>query len=193
MCFGANFIEGQDYEVITETSLINNKKDVAIVTEFFSYGCPWCYKLEPALDKWLSQQGSKTHFKKVPVIFNKDWEFYARAFYTAQALALNSKFNPALFKAIIDDKQVLNTSEAMINFFIKNGVDAATAKSAFTHSPSIDLDIANSQRLMTKYRIAGVPAFIVNNRFKTNLEMAKSEKRLFEIINFLMIQETPKK
>lgn len=190
--FGAEFVAGQDYEVIQRSEGASNPNNVTTVTEFFSFGCPWCYKLEPAVNAWVTKQGTKIHFNKVPVIFNKDWEYYARAFYTAQALSMNAKLNPILFKTILDDKQPLNTKDTMVAFLTKHGVDNATAQSAFNHSPSIDMDIANSQRIMTSYHIGAVPAFVINNKYKTDLQMAKNEKRLFEILDFLLLQNDQK-
>lgn len=190
--FSAEFVVGQDYEVIQSSEPVSNPNNATTVTEFFSFGCPWCYKIEPAVNTWVAKQGTKITFTKVPVIFNKDWEYYARAFYTAQALSLNAKLNPILFKTILDDKQPLNTKDTMVAFLTKHGIDTAIAQSAFNHSPSIDMDIATSQRFMTSYHISAVPAFVINNKFKTDLQMAKNEKRLFEILDFLLIQKDEK-
>jgi thiol:disulfide interchange protein DsbA len=190
--FAAEFVVGQDYDVIKNSESTGSTTKAINVTEFFSFGCPWCYKLEPAVNSWVAKQGTKINFNKVPVIFNKDWDYYARAYYTAQALSLNDKLNPALFKEILDNKQALNTKDTMIAFLCKNGVDSAAAQSAFNHSPSIDLDVATSQRLMGNYHISAVPAFVVNNQFKTDLQMAKTEKRLFEILEFLLAQDNKK-
>ena len=41
---------------------------------------------------------------------------------------------------------------------------------------------------MTSNHINAVPAFVVNNQFKTDLQMAKTEKRLFEILDFLVAE-----
>ena len=190
--FSADFIAGQDYQIMGSGDAKIGGSPVNVI-EFFSFGCPWCYRLEPALNAWVNQQGTKIHFKKVPVIFNKDWDFYARAYYTALAISLNSKLNPVLFKAILDNKKALNSNETMVAFLAKNGVDLAVAQSAFNHSPSIDLNIATSQRLMANYHIAAVPAFVVNNQYKTDLQMAKTEKRLFAILDFLLTQAERKK
>lgn len=184
--FAGDFVVGQDYEVIKSDNTTQHNKHAIDVTEFFSFACPWCYKVETGVNNWILQQGSAISFQKVPVIFNKDWEYYAKAYYTLHALSLNAMLNPVLFKAIVDEKQPLNSNEAMIAFLTKNGVDATTAKSAFTHSPSIELDIATSQRLMGEYHINAVPAFVINHQFKTDLQMAKTEQRLFEILNFLV-------
>src|SRR5688500_17431177 len=115
--FAQNFVAGKDYELITDKPVIVNNQSIT-VKEFFSYGCPWCYRIEPSLQKWVRQQGNKINFTKVPVIFNKDWAFYAKAFYTADVLGYGEKFNTLLFKAVQVDKTPLNNEQAMINFFI---------------------------------------------------------------------------
>jgi thiol:disulfide interchange protein DsbA len=186
LSFGAKFVAGKDYELVKNLNALGTPKGAISVTEFFSFGCPWCAHLEPRLNKWVTTQGEKIFFRKVPVVFNKNWEFYAKAYYAAEALSLNSTLNPLLFKAILQDKQSLNSNEAMVNFFIKQGVEPSIAKSAFTTSPSIELSLKTSQTLMAGYRIAAVPAFIVNEAFKTDLQMARSEERLFEILDYLI-------
>ena len=188
MSFGAEFVAGKDYEILKKVSNTDMTNSTVSVTEYFSFGCPWCFRLEPALDAWVKQQQTKINFNKTPVVFNKDWEYYAKAYYAANALSLNSTLNPALFKAILQDKRSLNNNKAMIDFFIQHGVNAETANSAFTHSPSIELSVKAGMSAMTRDHINAVPAFVVNNQFKTDLQMAKTEKRLFALLNFLIAQ-----
>ena len=186
MTFAEDFVEGKDYMVIKAGENPVSSKDSVTVTEFFSYGCPWCYKLEPALNQWVKQQDTKISYNRVPVVFNKDWEYYAKAYYAAQALGQGSKLNPALFKAILDDKRSLNSTQAMIDFFVSQGVDASTAQSAFQNSTAIEMEVDASKRQMAQFQISGVPALVVNNQFKTDLQMAKSQERLFAILDFLI-------
>ncbi len=186
MTFAEDFVAGKDYVIIQTSEKPATDKNKVTVTEFFSYGCPWCYRLEPALNQWVTQQGTKIAYNRVPVVFNQDWEYYAKAYYAAQALAQGSKLTPALFKAVLDDKRALNSTQAMIEFFISQGVNAATAQSAFQSSPAIDLEVDVGKRKMAQYQISGVPALIVNNQFKTDLQMAKTQERLFTILDFLI-------
>ncbi len=37
-----------------------------------------------------------------------------------------------------------------------------------------------------KFQINAIPTLIVNDHYKTNLQMAKSEARLFEILDYLL-------
>jgi thiol:disulfide interchange protein DsbA len=186
LVFAAPFTEGKDYQVITNPRPLTDRTKGPVLTEFFSYGCPWCYKMEEPLQGWISHLKSPIELERVPVVFKSDWEIYAKAYYTAKTLALSDKLNPLLFKAIQVDKQPLSNKEAMIRFFVTQGVDKEIAKSAFNHSPSIDMRVSNDMSLLANYQINAVPAFVVNNRYKTDLQMAGSTERLFELLDYLM-------
>ncbi|RUR12888.1 thiol:disulfide interchange protein DsbA/DsbL [Legionella sp. km772] len=183
LVFAADFVEGKDYKVVAPASIEQNK--MPMVTEFFSYGCPWCYRIESPFAQWSLNLNKNATINKVPVVFQPNWDLYAKAFYTAKTLALSDKLNPMLFKAIQDDKK-LNSKQDMINFFVANGVDREIAKSAFENSPTIDMRVKNGMELMAHYQINAVPAFVVNNKYKTDLQMAGTPERLFEIMNYLL-------
>ena len=184
IAWSADFVEGKDYQIIA-----NPMADVAKtpgVTEFFSYGCPWCYKIEPTLNEWSQKVGKSVTLNRVPVVFKPDWELYAKAFYTAKTLALSNKLSPLLFKAIQDEKKNLNTPQAMINFFAAQGVDREIAKSAFENSSTIEMKVKEGMKMMAQYQINAVPAFVINNKYKTDLQMAGSPERLVQIMDYLV-------
>lgn len=163
----------------------NGKNKTPVIQEFFSYGCPWCYKIEAPLNEWMKNKGDKIQLERIPVVFKPSWELYAKAYYTAKTLALTDKMTPLLFKAIQVEKKPLDTQQAMIAFFVAQGVDREIAKSALGNSPTIDMRVQNGMSLMSSCQINAVPAFVVNNKFKTDLQMAKSPSRLFEILDYL--------
>lgn len=180
------FVAGKDYDVIKGAAEFPANQQKITVTEFFSYGCPWCYRIEPAIAQWVSQQSERVHFTRVPVVFNKDWVYYAKAYYTVNLLGLDSKLNPLLFKTIQNKQSNLNNNDAMIDFFTKQGVDKATAESAFKHSTTIDMQINQGTALMTRFHVTAVPAFVINEKYKTDLQMAQGEQRLLKILTFLL-------
>ena len=182
----APIIEGKDYEVIKGVDSVAGNTGVAEVMEFFSYGCPWCYKLEVPVSKWVKTQGAAIHFSRVPVIFQPDWRYYAKAYYLIDSLSLGKKVHDALFNAIITDKKPMNTQQAMMEFFTQQGVDANIVESVFSNSPSIELRLKDAQSKMVQFRINAIPSFVVNNQYKTNLQMAKTEEHLFEILDYLV-------
>lgn len=184
LVLAAPFVEGKDYLVVAPATNPNNK--AAVVTEFFSYGCPWCYKMEKPFNTWSNGLGKAASVERVPVVFKPNWELYAKAYYTAKTLSLSDKLSPILFKAILEGKQNLNSKQAMIDFFVAHGVDKEIAKSAFESSPTIDMRVNNGMALMAHYQINAIPAFVINNKYKTDLQMAGNPDRLFEIMNFLI-------
>jgi protein dithiol oxidoreductase (disulfide-forming) len=186
------FKEGIDFQVINGAP--SPTSDKVTVTEFFSYGCPWCYKLEPILESWLNKAQTKVNFERVPVVFEQGWDYYAKAYYLAKSLGMANTLTPALFKAIQKDKQKLNTTESMITFFVANGADKAIVTSAFKSSPSIDTMVKNGMKLMKSYGINSVPTIVVNGKYKTDLQLAKGQdKRLVEILDYLVAKSKEKK
>lgn len=186
LVFAADFIEGKDYQILTNTQPIANKNKASVVTEFFSYGCPWCFKMEAPLNQWLATMGKNIQLDRVPVVFKPEWNTYAKAYYTAKMLAMSDKMNPLLFKAIQEEKKSLNSNQSMVDFFVMQGVDKEIARSAFENSPSIDMRVNNGTALMANYQINAVPAFVVNNKYKTDLQMAGTPERLFQILDYLV-------
>jgi thiol:disulfide interchange protein DsbA len=186
LAMSADYIEGQDYEVIQGANAATHKGGHVHVTEFFSYGCPWCYRLDAAVAQWVVGKGRAIQFSRVPVVFHTGWDNYARAYYLIDSLSLGKTVHDKLFKAIIVDKQPLTRPQDMIAFFTTNGVDATLADSAFSYSPSIELRLKADAALMAQYQMNAVPTLVVNRQYKTNLQMAKSEVRLFAIANYLV-------
>ncbi|MCL5272203.1 MAG: thiol:disulfide interchange protein DsbA/DsbL [Gammaproteobacteria bacterium] len=186
MAFAAEFVEGKDYKVVTAAPQELAKSKIPVITEFFSYGCPWCYKIDPSVTEWAGKMGANAHLVRVPVVFKPEWDLYAKAYYTASTLALSDKLSPQLFKAIQEEKNPLASKQAMIDFFVAHGVDREIAKSAFENSPTIDMRVENGMSLMANYQINGVPAFVINNKYKTDLHMAGSQERLFQILDYLV-------
>ncbi|EHL31894.1 thiol:disulfide interchange protein DsbA/DsbL [Legionella drancourtii] len=186
MIFAAVFVEGKDYQIVANPQAIANKSKTPLIQEFFSYGCPWCYKIETPLHAWVNSMGKSVQFERIPVVFKPSWELYAKAYYTAKTLALSDKLNPLLFKAIQVERTPLESKQTMINFFVTQGVDREIAKSAFENSPTIEMKVQTGMALMATYQISAVPAFVINNKYKTDLQLAGSPERLLEILAYLV-------
>lgn len=178
-----SFVEGQDY-VRLENPVTNQNADVI---EFFNYGCPWCARLEPSLRAWLKTQPS-LRFQRIPVVFHNDWLLYAKTYYLLDALGKNQKLDPMLFDIVQKQKARVDSNDKMEIFLAQNGIPAELAKSALNHSTTIELKLTEGREAMQHYQIAAVPAFVVHGTYKTDLQMAKNETRLLEILNFLLKQ-----
>ncbi len=183
------YVAGTDYQLLPQAIHMDvDTPDKVTVTEFFSYGCPWCYKLEPALTKWRETKAPKNMtFTRVPVVFEKGWDIYAKAYYTADTLKINKKITPALFDAIQEKEKKLDTVDAMVAFFVKQGVDKKIALSAFKSSPAIEAKMRNGIQLMQTYRVFSVPSLVIGGRYKVDIAMVKGDqKKFFKVVNYLI-------
>lgn len=178
----ATFEAGKDFQELQAPSDAAKNQ----VTEFFSYGCHYCFQLEPYVEKWVKSKGDSIQFKRIPVVFRPSWKTYAKAYYVASALDVESKITPELFNAIQKKRQDLNSSGEMVDFFVSQGVDKAQVTAAFAPSPTMESLLKNGVEKMQAYRINGVPAFIVGGKYKTDLQMAKTPDRLIQILDYLL-------
>ncbi|OGV26235.1 MAG: hypothetical protein A3F18_05955 [Legionellales bacterium RIFCSPHIGHO2_12_FULL_37_14] len=179
------FVQGKDYvELSTENPASKAKPQVS---EFFSFGCPGCFNLEAKLEPWLLQHKNAINFTRNPVVFHQGWETYAKAYYIAQSLDILNTAFPQIFAAVQKDKLPLYETPNMINFFIqKLHADKELVESAFQHSTAIDMQIQTSVNESVKFEIMLIPSFVVNNKYRTDLKMAKSPERLLAIVDELL-------
>ena len=183
--YAENFVEGKDYIRLPQTAAETSPQKSII--EFFSYGCPWCYKLEPAINKWRKSLPKTVEFSRVPVVFERGWDIYAKAYYTAKTLKILDTMTPKLFDAIQEKNQRLHTNQQMIDFFIKEGVKKEIADNAFGNSPTIHAQVKQGMQLMHRFGISSVPTLVINQTYRVDLQTAQgSEERLLKIMNYLL-------
>lgn len=185
--YATNFVEGTDYKTI---SVANNvfapSKGKVTVVEFFSPGCPWCFKLQPALEAWLKTKPSYVTFSRNPVAFEAGWDAYQKAYLIAVALEKEPIILPALFKAIQVDNANLASEDALANFFAQYGVKPTTFHQLY-NAPSIDLERDQANKLMTTYKIYQIPTLLINGKYVLSSSMAKGDdKRMIQILNYLV-------
>lgn len=65
------FIEGKDYQTVASAQLSTNKDKTPLITEFFSYGCPWCYKIDAPLNDWATRMGKSANLSAFQLFLNQ--------------------------------------------------------------------------------------------------------------------------
>lgn len=179
------------YEAVSPPQPTTNPAKVEVI-EFFWYGCPHCYSFEPSLSKWLKTKPDNVDFIRIPAVFNEEWGKHAKAYYTAEALGVVDAVHSDLFdevqKAKQENKHALETEEELAKFFVAHGVKDADFREAY-NSFMVDSKIRQAPALAAKYGITGVPAIIVNGKYKTNGTLAGSQEKMIDIINTLIKKE----
>jgi thiol:disulfide interchange protein DsbA len=187
----ANFVEGTNYVPVTPAQKTDVKPGQIEVIEFYWYGCPHCFALEPFVQAWEQHLPKDVVFKRVPAAM-KGSEFYvdAQAAFTADQLGIGDKIREPFFNAIHrDDDEALRTDQdAIRSFFGKYGVSPKDFDAAW-NSFGVQMDIARSQHLGDLYQVEGVPTIIVNGKWKTGAGYQMQPADIMRCVEFLVAKE----
>lgn len=175
------------YEVINPAQETTDKSKVE-VTELFLYTCPHCYHFETALADWKKSKADYINYVKQPAVFGNANILHAKAFYTAEALNVFDKLSLALFQAIHEKKQALNTEEAIMKVFTENGVSEEDFKKTFS-SFAVDSKVRKANGKTVAYGITSVPNIIVNGKYRLSPDKTKGFENMIKITNFLAEKE----
>ena len=181
------FDEGIEYIKINPP-VKTSHPDKVVVTEMFWYGCPHCFRFEPYINQWKKNLPEGVVFEQVPSVLNPGWMEHARAFFALQMMGETDKVHEKLFNAIHVKRQRLNNVDALAAFVAKQGVDEKKFRE-FYHSFMVDSMVRKSRQKERKYGHRGVPAVIINGKYRTSASQAGSNARMIQVIDYLVQQE----
>ena len=183
------FKEGTHYRTLPVAQPTGVPPGKVEVAEIFWYGCPHCYTLEPHVEAWRATMPANVEFVRIPASLNQSWQIHARVYYTAEALGVLDQVHEELFRQIHSRGSRLDTEASLIEFFGRYGVTEAQFTETF-NSFAVQTKLRQSDSLVRRYRITGVPAVVVNGKYVTGADMAGGEKRVFEVVDFLIERES---
>ena len=181
---GADFREGVDYVRVNPPQAVETGTKIE-VREFFWYGCPHCFTLEPVLEKWQKSLPKNAQFVRTPAIFNERWAVHARAYYAFEALGTTAKMHGALFHAMHVDKRPLMDADSLAAFVAEKGGDRQAFLNAY-NSFSMPANVNRAVQIGRAYNIESVPTLIVDGKYKTSANIPGGQERLPQVLDFLV-------
>jgi len=185
------FQEGINYEAVTPAQPTEVKPGEVEVIEFFWYGCPHCFAVEPYLEAWLKSKPKGVVFRRIPAAMPNS-EFYtdAQAYFTAQILGIGDKIHEPFFNAIhLDGNGALRDDvDALRSFFGKFGVSPKDFDATWS-SFAVQTRMAEAQQMGNRYNISGVPTIIVNGKWKTGAGYEMAYPDIVKCVQFLVDKE----
>lgn len=158
--------------------------DVPVVMEFFAYQCPHCYTLETEAKKWKDLNKGKVKFVAIPThLGREEYGSFLIVHHASDLLGLLDKATPALFDRIHNQKKGFSSPEEAIDFLVSLGANQEEAKIAIESDEKIKTAIDESFRLLSKYKISGVPTIIVNHKYQFDVTKAGGYDKVFEVVN----------
>ena len=167
------------------------------VLEFFWYACPHCNAIDPLVDSWKKTKPAYISFSRVHVMWNEDHRSLARLYYTLESMGKLDQMHGEIFKEIhvngdplvASDPNNTAESERIQTAFVKKfGISESEFKKAY-HSMPVDLALQRADELVQRYRISGVPTFVVNGKFVADVRTADGAEHLLSLVGDLAAQE----
>jgi protein dithiol oxidoreductase (disulfide-forming) len=181
--------EGLNYIPVMPAQPVSVNPGQIEVIEFFWYGDPKCFALEPYLQSWDKGKPDDVVLKRVPAALNPQWDLAVRAYYTAQQLNIGNKANAAIYAAIHINHRNLATSADYQNLFLSElGIDAKQFETTW-NSPAVNDLLSQAKVLAQRYGITKVPAFTVNGKWLTGIGFRLNDAQIIGAVNWLTQQE----
>jgi thiol:disulfide interchange protein DsbA len=164
------------------------------VAEFFWYGCPHCYDMEPYINKWAAEKDPNVRFVRVPATWNALVRLHGQLYYTEEVLARNGvlkdlpAFRDAVFQEYHRRGNRMTTEAAIQKVFARFGVSEEDFKSTW-NSFEVNQKLRVAADLARRYSISSVPAIVVNGKYRTSASEVGSYPRLMEAIDELTVRE----
>ncbi len=181
-----NYVAGKDYRVIAKPGPLDKPNQIE-VREFFWYGCPHCFRLDPFVSQWLKTKPADVNFIRTPAALNPVWEQNARGFYAVELLGKQTEaIHHALFATIHDPlnpKQIFDQA-SLASFYGSQGIDANKFNGLY-NSFAVSGKIAECKKLAMQYQLEGVPALVVDGKYVVSGENGDALK----VVNFLIEKE----
>lgn len=176
---------GRDYTELGEP--INTDSGPKIeVTEFFWYGCPHCFALEPSLNAWLKKLPKDVAFRRIPAVLNNSWANAAKVWYTLKAMGVAQQYHDDFFNAVHLDGLNPQSEISIFNWAKKMGMNPQHFADTF-NSFGVQSEVARAAQLVREAQITGVPTFMVNGRYLTSASLTGGEDGLFHTLDDLIV------
>lgn len=184
----AGLTEGVQYKLLKPAQPTDVAPGKVQVVEVFWYACSHCFAIEPKVDAWAGKgKPAYVEFVQMPATWNELLKTHARVFYTAELLGKLPQLNDEIFREINVKGNRMDTPDKIEAFFVAHGVSKADFQKAFS-SFAVESKIRQAEDMNRRYKIASTPTFVVAGQYVTDVSMAGSEDKLFEVLNGLAAQ-----
>ena len=149
------------------------------------------------VEAWLKTKPAYVSFSRVPVLWNEGHRSLARLYYTLESMGKLDQLHSEIFKEIhvngdpliaADPNNAAESERIQTAFVMKFGISEAAFRSAY-HSMPVDLAMQRADALVQRYRIDGVPRFVINGKYIADVASAGSPERLMALVGDLAVQE----
>jgi len=187
LSWAQEYREGEHYFTLSHP-VKTVAEDKVEVVEAFGYACPHCNTFEPLLAHWRKQQTDDVAFVGLPVVFGRSWEPLARAYYVAELSDKVEETHQPMFDAIHLQRKRFNNVEALAEFYAPLGIEQEEFTKLYD-SFAVNMKLKQGDSKLRGYEITGVPAMVVNGKYRVTAASAGGHKEMLEVVDYLVERE----
>ncbi len=177
-------VAGRNYTVLDPALPVESPDKIEVI-EFFWYGCPHCYNLQPYMEKWVPTLPADAMLRRVPAIFNERWARDAATYYAFEALGVVERVHRPFFDAIHRERLKSDNKEAMHEWLRKQNIDPQKFDQAVA-SFGVNSKVKRAMQLTAGYRIDGTPSLAVQGRYRISADQARSQEDMLATASYLI-------
>ena len=155
------------------------------VIDFFWYGCPHCYDLQPALEEWVRRMPPDVMLRRIPAILRDNWAPHARIYYTLESLGELERLHQAVYHGYHVQELHMSKPDVMLQWAERHGIERKKWADAYG-SAEVTRKVERAKKLTVDYNVQGTPSLVVDGRYLTSPAMARSEQRMIPILDDLI-------
>tara|TARA_E500000075_G_C6933685_1_gene290591 strand:- start:362 stop:1060 length:699 start_codon:yes stop_codon:yes gene_type:complete len=182
----SQIVEGRDYTLVEKPRRIRDEKIELI--EFFSYACVHCYRLEPILKDWLSNQQDEIAFVQIPAVMNEYWKILGRHYFTLQRLGKLDTRHMDIFNAIHSSGKIFDSETKLLDFVKTTALEFDSYEKIF-RSIEVDSDLQKANQMARRMKITAVPTLVVQGKYIVKTGRGIGLKRAKQVAEFLIDKE----
>ena len=182
----SQIVEGRDYTLVEKPRRIRDEKIELI--EFFSYACVHCYRLEPILKDWLSNQQDKIEFVQIPAVMNEYWKVVGKHYFTLQRLGKLDSHHMDIFNAIHSSGKIFDSEKRLFDFIKTTAIEFDSYEKTF-RSIEVQSDLQKANQMAKRLKIAAVPTLVVQGKYLVKTGRDIGLRRAKQVVEFLIDKE----
>ncbi len=188
----AQVAAGRDYRLINSPQPVDRGGKIEVL-EFFWYGCPHCYSLQPSLRAWLKKKPADVEFKRMPAAFRDSWLQLARTYYTLEAMGLVDRLHRDVFAAIhdqnaLDPKKLLGDPKPLFDWVASKGPERQKFVDTY-NSFAVQSRTQRTMDITNQYDIPFTPAIVVDGKYLTAPSMTLNADNTVNYDRFFRVLE----
>ena len=175
----------KDYRLIVPVQPGDGSRKIEVV-EFFYYGCPHCYDIEPLLKNWLKRKPADVEFRQQPALYAREsWVPLTQTYFALDALGLLPKLNDKVFSAVHLDGLNLSDEAVITKWIGQQGVDPVKFGEAY-RSFAVQNNLQRAKQITRDYQVQGTPSIAVAGKYITSPSMTGGFDRFFQVVDQLI-------